>query len=65
MQQLDRKDGRPIVMTTPARRIGDIVLELERITLSFGGVRALSGISFDVREHEIRAINGPNGAGKS
>src|SRR5438445_1021601 len=65
MQQLDRKDGRPIVMTTPARRIGNIVLELERITLSFGGVRALSGISFDVREHEIRAIIGPNGAGKS
>jgi len=65
MQQLDRKDGRLIVMTTPARRIGNIVLELERITLSFGGVRALSGISFDVREHEIRAIIGPNGAGKS
>src|SRR5437016_7077488 len=65
MQQLDRKDGRPIAMTTPARRIGNIVLELEGITLSFGGVRALSGISFDVREHEIRAIIGPNGAGKS
>src|SRR5213078_3940357 len=52
-------------MSTPARRIGNIVLQLERITLSFGGVRALSGISFDVREHEIRAIIGPNGAGKS
>src|SRR5947208_2460333 len=52
-------------MTTSAQRIGDVVLEFERITLSFGGVRALSGISFDVREHEIRAIIGPNGAGKS
>jgi branched-chain amino acid transport system ATP-binding protein len=52
-------------MTTPARRIGDIVLELEGISLSFGGVRALTDISFDVREHEIRAIIGPNGAGKS
>jgi branched-chain amino acid transport system ATP-binding protein len=47
------------------RRIGEITLKLERITLSFGGVRALSGVSFDVREHEIRAIIGPNGAGKS
>src|SRR5205085_1714284 len=44
---------------------GDIVLELEGISLSSGGVRALSGISLDVREHEIRAIIGPNGAGKS
>jgi len=33
--------------------------------LSFGGVKALQNISFDVREHEIRAIIGPNGAGKS
>src|SRR5438067_12986486 len=52
-------------MTTSAQRIGDVVLELERISLSFGGVRALTGISFDVREHEVRAIIGPNGAGKS
>src|SRR4029453_10043320 len=33
--------------------------------LRFGGVKALTDISFDVREHEIRAIIGPNGAGKS
>src|SRR5437763_16818018 len=52
-------------MTTSAQRIGDIVLELDAISLSFGGVRALSGISLDVREHAIRAIIGPNGAGKS
>jgi len=48
-----------------SRSIGDVLLELEDISLSFGGVKALSGISFDVREHEIRAIIGPNGAGKS
>ena len=47
------------------RSIGDVVLKLERISLSFGGVKALSGISLEVREHEIRAIIGPNGAGKS
>jgi branched-chain amino acid transport system ATP-binding protein len=47
------------------RRIGGVILQLDGITLSFGGVRALTGISFDVREHEIRAIIGPNGAGKS
>jgi len=52
-------------MSTGARAIGDVILALEHISLSFGGVRALTDISFDVREHEIRAIIGPNGAGKS
>ena len=47
------------------RKIGDVVLDVRNISLSFGGVKALSDISFDVREHEIRAIIGPNGAGKS
>jgi len=47
------------------RRLGDVLLAVERISLSFGGVKALNDISFDVREHEIRAIIGPNGAGKS
>ncbi len=46
-------------------RMGDVILNLESISLSFGGVKALADISFDVREHEIRAIIGPNGAGKS
>lgn len=47
------------------RRIGDVLLAVENIGLRFGGVHALSGVSFDVREGEIRAIIGPNGAGKS
>jgi branched-chain amino acid transport system ATP-binding protein len=48
-----------------ARPIGDVILDVRDISLRFGGVKALSGISFDVREHEVRAIIGPNGAGKS
>jgi len=52
-------------MPTPARRIGDVVLAMEHISLAFGGVKALSDVTFDVREHEVRAIIGPNGAGKS
>jgi branched-chain amino acid transport system ATP-binding protein len=48
-----------------ARRVGDVILEVRNISLRFGGVKALSDISFDVREHEVRAIIGPNGAGKS
>ena len=48
-------------MRTP----GDVLLQVRDVSLSFGGVKALTDVSFDVREHEIRAIIGPNGAGKS
>ena len=47
------------------RQIGEVILEVNNISLRFGGVKALTDISFDVREHELRAIIGPNGAGKS
>ncbi len=47
------------------RKIGEVILDLDSISLSFGGVKALTNISFNIKEHEIRAIIGPNGAGKS
>jgi len=45
--------------------IGGPILEVNNISLSFGGVKAITDTSFDVLTHEIRAIIGPNGAGKS
>ena len=42
-----------------------MILGVENVSLAFGGVKALQDVSFDVKEHEIRAIIGPNGAGKS
>ena len=47
------------------KKIGDVILDVKNISLRFGGVNALTDISFNVKEHEIRAIIGPNGAGKS
>ena len=47
------------------RTSGDVILDIKNISLRFGGVKALTDISFNVKEHEIRSIIGPNGAGKS
>jgi branched-chain amino acid transport system ATP-binding protein len=44
---------------------GDMILSVENVSLSFGGVRAISDVSLDIRKGEIRAIIGPNGAGKT
>ena len=43
----------------------DVLLKVENVSLSFGGVRAITDVSFDIRKSEIRAIIGPNGAGKT
>ena len=44
---------------------GNVLLAIEDVSLAFGGVKAVSGVSFDIRKGEIRAIIGPNGAGKT
>ena len=41
------------------------ILQVEDVTLSFGGTTVLDRVGFDVRAGEIRAIIGPNGAGKT
>ena len=45
-------------MTTP-------ILELDRVSRNFGGIKAVSDVSFNLREGEIVALIGPNGAGKT
>jgi branched-chain amino acid transport system ATP-binding protein len=45
--------------------VNDVMLRVEGVSLAFGGVKALTDVSFDVRKGEIRAIIGPNGAGKT
>ena len=43
----------------------EVVLQVDNVSLSFGGVKAITNISFDILKGEIRAIIGPNGAGKT
>ena len=54
-------------MNVAAKEIlkGENILEIDNISLSFGGVKAIRDVSFNVKKGEIRAIIGPNGAGKT
>jgi branched-chain amino acid transport system ATP-binding protein len=55
------------VTTPPARptSAGEVLLSVENVSLSFGGLKAIRDVSLDIRKGEIRAIIGPNGAGKT
>jgi branched-chain amino acid transport system ATP-binding protein len=47
------------------RTAKQVRLHIDSLSLSFGGVRALTEVSLDIRDNEILAIIGPNGAGKT
>ena len=52
-------------LENPAIPQRQTLLTVENVSLAFGGVKALSEVSFDIQKGEIRAIIGPNGAGKT
>jgi len=49
----------------PDKAPKQVKIQINNLSLSFGGVKALNEVSLDVRENEILAIIGPNGAGKT
>jgi branched-chain amino acid transport system ATP-binding protein len=73
-EELDRQNARPVDEPTPtggpggggeAVRDPDALLEVDHVTLRFGGVVALNDVSFSLRKGEIFGLIGPNGAGKT
>ena len=56
----DERDGFP-----ESSSVADVQLIVEKMTLSFGGIQALSEVEFEVHHGEIFSIIGPNGAGKT
>src|SRR5208282_1836327 len=62
-----RAPAAPALVPVPAERqtSGQVLLEVRGLSKSFGGLRALDGIAFQVEEGAILGIIGPNGAGKT
>jgi branched-chain amino acid transport system ATP-binding protein len=74
-EELDRANERPVDEPAPTGGSGgggasgvhdpDALLEVDHVTLRFGGVVALNDVSFSLRKGEIFGLIGPNGAGKT
>jgi branched-chain amino acid transport system ATP-binding protein len=73
-EEADAANARPIDRAIPTGKLdekrsawhdNDVLLEVDNVTLRFGGVVALNEVSFSLRKGEIFGLIGPNGAGKT
>lgn len=63
--KLSAQAPEPEAMATQGRWSPESFLRISDVSVGFGGLRALSRVSFDVAQGKITAVIGPNGAGKS
>ena len=61
----EMRKRRELTGETAAGAEGAVILKVDDINLAFGGVKAITGVGFEVNRGEISSIIGPNGAGKS
>ena len=51
--------------TATSQPAGEVLLTASQLSMRFGGVLAVNGVSFDVKRGEVFTLIGPNGAGKT
>lgn len=51
--------------TTPMKKTGEVLLKVSGLKVSYGGIQAVKGVDFEVREGELVSLIGSNGAGKT
>ncbi|MCL5736351.1 MAG: ATP-binding cassette domain-containing protein, partial [Actinobacteria bacterium] len=66
-ESCDPVEAPPIAATRrePRNQTGDPLLRIENVSVTFGGLKALERVSFNVAQGSITALIGPNGAGKT
>jgi ABC-type branched-subunit amino acid transport system ATPase component/ABC-type branched-subunit amino acid transport system permease subunit len=57
--------GEPAVFSSQATAATDSLLSVERLSRSFGGLRAVDEVSFSIKPGRVKSLIGPNGAGKT